>query len=468
MKTKTLLILSMLVLLYSCKPVVDDFEASKGQADFTRFVSLGNSLSAGYADGALYTSGQEYAFTNIIAQQLSSVGNDGNFKIPLMPTEDGVRPNITPLGIYLTTKFVVGYSTDCLGTTSLGPVPAVSNPVQEKLLLELLTSVADQGPFNNVSVPGVKITHLFAPGLGTLNPYYGRFASNPQTDRLIDEPAKVDPTFFEFWVGGNDILGYATSGGIEAITPLDGPVGVGFEASYEAAVQTMLSLSDKGVIANVPDVTSLPFFKTIPYNPIVLTDQAQVDALNAAYAQYNVLMETYGFPYRINFTLGQNPMIIYDVDIPFPDEFAQFKFRQINENELVLLTLPQDSLKCAQWGTVKPVPNQFVLTANELKVVSQTTAAYNQVIKQAAEDYDLAFLDAYYLIRQVDNTGFVSDGITFTSSLITGNSYSTDGIHLSAQGNALVANFFIEVINKKYGSNIPLTNVTEYPPIVLP
>ena len=55
------------------------------------------------------------------------------------------------------------------------------------------------------------------PGYGMLNPYYGRFATNPQTDKIIDEPAKVNPTFFQFWLGGNDILGYATSGGLDSM-----------------------------------------------------------------------------------------------------------------------------------------------------------------------------------------------------------------------------------------------------------
>lgn len=468
MKIKYIFYLVVLVFISSCKPVVDDFVPSSGGADFSSYVVVGNSLSAGFADGALYSSGQEYSFSNIIAQQLQYVENNGTFKIPMMPTEDGVRPNLTSQGLYFTTKLVVGYSTDCLGNTSLAPVPAVENPNQQEMQQQLFTSVADQGPFNNTAVPSMKITHAFLPGYGMLNPYYGRFAANPQTDRLIDEPAKVNPTFFQFWLGGNDVLAYATSGGVEELTPLNGPVGVGFEESYKAAIQIMLSSANKGVLANVPDVTSIPYFTTVPYNPIVLTEQAQVDALNAAYEQYNVLMAANGFPYRINFALGQNPMIIYDVDIPFPPEYAQFKFRQINEGELVLLTIPQDSLKCAGWGTQKPVPNQYVLTTNELSKIASATNSFNKVISSVASANNLALFDAYTAIRQVAQAGDVQDGITFTSAFITGNSYSTDGIHLSPQGNALVANYFIETINKKYNANIPLVTMRDYPPIQLP
>ena len=468
MKTRIILLFSLLVLLYSCKPVVDEFTPSNGEVDFSSFVAVGNSLSAGYANGALYTSGQEYSFTKILAGQLESVGNNGSFNIPFMPTEDGVGITLSSQGLMLDTKFIVGYNTDCLGTTSLGPVRLEENPDQQKLLQQLTTSVADLGPFNNVSVPGIKITHLFAAGFGLLNPYYGRFATNPATDRILDEPAKVNPTFFHFWVGSNDILDYATSGGTQSFTPVEGAVGVGFEATYHAAIQSMVALTDKGVIVNIPDVIAIPYFKTIPYNPIVLTDQNLVDALNTAYAQYNVLMEANGLPYRINFSLGQNPMVIYDKNMPLPPQFDQFKFRQMMPDELALLTLPQDSLKCAQWGSVKPVPDQFILTAHELGVVKSVTNAYNNVIKNAADEYDLALFDAKKLIQEVDQKGYTIDGITFTSALITGNSYSNDGIHLTPQGNAVVANALIQTINNKYGSSIPQVNVTDYPPMLLP
>ena len=468
MKIKYIFYLIVLVFISSCQPVVDDFTPSAGRADFSSYVVVGNSLSAGYADAALYSSGQEYSFSNIIAQQLQYVGNNGTFKIPMMPTEEGVRPNLTSQGVYYTTKLVVGYSTDCLGNTSLAPVLANTDPNQQTLEVQLNASVADQGPFNNVSVPGIKITHIFLPGYGMLNPYYGRFASNPQTDKIIDEPAKVNPTFFQFWLGSNDVLDFATSGGIEPITPVSGPVGVGFQSSYEAAIQTMISLTDKGVLANVPDVTSIPYFTTVPYNAIVLTEQAQVDALNAAYEPYNTLMAQYGFPYRINFTLGQNAMIIYDVDIPFPPEYDQFKFRQMTENELALLTLPQDSLKCGGWGTQKPVPNQFILTENELNSIATATSSYNSIISKIANEYNLALFDSYSTLQNLAKSGVMQDGVAFTSAFITGNSFSTDGIHLSPQGNALVANYFIETINKKYGAEIPLVNMTAYPPIKLP
>jgi lysophospholipase L1-like esterase len=467
MKTRSIIFISLLTLLFSCKPVVDEFTPSRGTADFSRFVSLGNSLTAGFADAALYTSGQEFAFPNIMAQQFRAV-NGGEFKTPFIPSELGVRPNLTQQGLYMTTKLVVGYSQDCLGAISLGPVPADSDPDQQELTQALITSVAAEGPFNNVAVPATKITHLFFQGYGIANPYFGRFTTNPAQNLLIDEPGKVEPTFFFFWLGANDVLDYASSGGVEPLTPVAGDVGFGFEASFNAAIAKMVSYADKGLVGNVPAVTATPYFTTIPYNPILLTEQAQVDALNAAYTPYNQLMETNGLPYRITFALGQNPMVIMDADMPLPPPYEQFKFRQIKANEYALLTLPQDSLKCGGWGTQKPVPNQYILTELETATADAAVSAYNNIIQRVVDQYDLALFDAYSIIGQTAEGGITADGITFTSALITGNTFSTDGLHLSPQGHAMVANFCIEAINSHYNANVPLCNVAEFPPLVFP
>jgi hypothetical protein len=43
-----------------------------------------------------------------------------------------------------------------------------------------------------------------------------------------------------------------------------------------------------------------------------------------------------------------------------------------------------------------------------------------------------------------------------------------DGIHLNAKGNALLANEFIRVINKHYGSVIPALNANAFSGVLFP
>lgn len=464
MKYRIFFFAVLLAGLWACQPEINEFEPSKGTADFTTYVAAGNSLTAGFADGALYRSGQENGYANLLAKQMESVGRTGEFKIPYINNEDGVGT----AGTMLVTKRVMGFSTDCLGNTSLAPVYANPSASQQDLAVLIGTPVSAEGPFNNLGVPGAKIGHLLAPGYGSLNPFYGRFASAPG-NAIINEVVALKPSFFTLWIGNNDVLGYATSGGVgDVITPVFGNPGFGFAASLEAILATFEATATAGAIANIPDVTSVPFFTTVPYNPIVLQDQSLVDQLNAGYAQYNGAMQQFGLPYRISFALGANPMVIVDASIPVPPGYEMLKIRQINADELVLLTIPQDSIKCAYWGSQKPIPDQYILTSSEIAKITAATDAYNYTILNAAKNHNLALVDVNRVMKQIAETGLVVDGVPFTNVFVRGNGFSTDGIHLTPQGNALVANLFIDAINATYNATIPKVNVAEYNAVLLP
>ncbi len=121
-------------------------------------------------------------------------------------------------------------------------------------------------------VPGAKSYHLVANGygnpagisLGTANPYFVRFASSTTTSVLADA-MKINPTFFSLWIGNNDVLGYATSGGdgTNAITSE-----TLFTQAYTALVTTLTSAGAKGVVAKHSRCYRDSFFTTVPYNPV--------------------------------------------------------------------------------------------------------------------------------------------------------------------------------------------------------
>jgi hypothetical protein len=46
--------------------------------------------------------------------------------------------------------------------------------------------------------------------------------------------------------------------------------------------------------------------------------------------------------------------------------------------------------------------------------------------------------------------------------------YSEDGIHPNSRGYAFLSRVFIEAINTKFGSTIPLTNISKYKSTALP
>ncbi len=72
----------------------------------------------------------------------------------------------------------------------------------------------------------------------------------------------------------------------------------------------------KGVIANIPSVTDIPYFTTVPYNAVPL-DAATAAALNQSlYGPLKQVLTAFGQGSRINLvSAGNNPILIFDKDI---------------------------------------------------------------------------------------------------------------------------------------------------------
>ena len=430
MKFKYLLYFLPALIFISCEPEIEAFKPDAGEADFSVYVALGNSLTAGYANGELYKSGQMISFVNIMAKQMIHAGA-GEFRQPLMKDELGFG-----------NKIILGIDTDCLGNDILTPVSAGGSPDPANF-----TNIfSEEGPFHNLGVPGAQVSQLLLPGYGLANPYFGRFASSSAA-RVIDDALVLDPTFFSLWIGSNDFLGYAVTGGETGlITPLEQ-----FKQQYRLILNEVTTKAEKGVIANMPDIASIPFFSTIPAQGLFLTRQGQVDSLNLLYT---------GNP-EIHFRLGNNGFVVTDTTSLYEG------IRQLKDDELVLLTLPQDRIKCEGWGSELPIPANYYLSRQQIAEIKSTIIGYNNAIKELADEYNLAFVDINSLLKEAV-TGIIYDGLNFNTQYVSGGIFSLDGIHLSPRGNAIIANHFIEAINNRYGSTIPKVSPTQFPGIIFP
>lgn len=458
MKLRYILLLSIVGFLFNaCEPEIDAYTYNSGSADFSNYVAIGNSLTAGYGDGALYKEGQENSMPLMLANQFKKFGG-GEFPQPLMLDDDGVGFSATPQGIVFRTKTILGLATDCLGEGGISPVPSNPDATQAELQTNLLLPVT--GPFNNFGIPGAKSFHFVAPGygdmagvpVGTANPFFARMTDQPATTTtVIGDIMARQPSFFSLWVGANDALLYALSGGMgDTLTGQNT-----YAYAMNLILETLHGTGAKGAIANIPDITSIPFFTTVPANGYDIT-QEQADLLNQ-------FLGSLGFTYAE----GPNYFIMEDPDSPLG-------FRQMKEGELLLLTVPQDSLKCAYWGGFNPelqlpvpIPGQYILDENEVNKVSDAIAGYNGTIRGLAESYDLAFVDMNAYLEGAE-TGVVYNGESFSTDFITGNAFSLDGVHMTPKGYVLAANQFIMAINGKFGSNIPLVSTTEYRANILP
>ena len=489
--------------LVSCEPefenaVTDEGFYDAGDADFSNYVSLGNSLTAGYADGALYRSGQEDSYPNIMAEQFGFVGG-GDFTQPL--TSDNLG-GLLYGGVQITGNRLV-LSADENGNPF--PTPLDGTPTTD-------VTTSEAGPFNNMGVPGAKSYHLVTPGYGsvagvangTANPWYARFATSESTTVLADA-ASLNPTFFSLWIGNNDILGYATSGGsgVDQTGNLDPSTYGGnditdpnvFAAAYSAQVDALVAGGAKGVLLNIPDVTSIPYFTTVPPRSIPL-DAATAGAVNAQFALYNGALGQLvagGFisPEEaairaINFVEGVNYPIMTDVDLTDvtailigggidPQTAALLgQLRQVKSDDLVVLTassilgtVPDPSNPLGIVGVSIPLTNQFVLTTTEQARVATAGASYNAIIEGLAAANELGYGDMKSALADVAANGASYNGGLLTSTYVTGGAFSLDGVHPSPRGYAFTANTIIDVINTTYNASIPKVDIGTYGTVTL-
>jgi hypothetical protein len=446
MKKRNLLYIIPLILLAYCKPNIDEFVPSKGNADFTSYIAVGDNWTSGFADASLYKSGQENSYPNILATQFSFVGG-GTFKQPYMVDEYGFGLST---GDTLP-KLILGFHPDCKEVIGLSPAYA-----QELVDQANFTSVALDGPYNNIGLPGLKSIYMAVPGMGTLHPYYKRFATTP-TATIIEAIPAVGAKFFTLWLGSYDILGYAIGGGNDPMNPIT-PVAQ-FAGSLQGTIAALTANGAKGAVANIPDVTDDAFFHTIPYNALAL-DQASADLLNQAYAGLNMIIKGAGRDDTLHFVAGQNPLVIRDAVLPWG-------MRQIRSTELVCLSLPQDSLKCGGWGSQKPVPVQYILDDSEIADIIQATTDYNLQIDQLIAGADIALVDMHQIMKDM-NAGLEFDGVLISPKFVTGNFYSLDGLNPTPRGSAMLAYYFIDAINAKFSAKIPQVIVSDYPGVAIP
>ena len=76
-----------LVVLSCAKTEFDEYETSSGQADFSNYVAVGNSLTQGYQDGGLHNElgQQECSYPSIIAKQMKLANPSLVFIQPTVP-----------------------------------------------------------------------------------------------------------------------------------------------------------------------------------------------------------------------------------------------------------------------------------------------------------------------------------------------------------------------------------------------
>ena len=448
-----------------------------GSTDFSTFVVLGDSLIAGYADDALYRHGQQNSFPAIMAQQFTTVGG-GEFDQPLMDTGKTGSLTLSMVDLGRSDRLVLAPN----------PVPDPDRPAVPLAIVPTDTQAIDvrlpgAGMYNNIGVPGAKSFNADDADYGelnigavvamTANPYFARFASSDTVTMIADAQAQV-PSFFVLWIGNFDILFYAIAGAPGTVNPTYGTGSADmtdpavFTPAYQALVASLKTPANKGILVNIPDVSSLAYFNTVPYNAITL-DATSAANLNLFFAPYNAAVAGSGIPpdekieRTLNYVAGDNPVLILDDDLTPIGGQQNLRFATAED----LIVLPASAKievdSGGQYGVSVPLVDLDVLTKDEKDSINDARLAYNITIKAEADaDPDLLLFDADAFFTELSTTGILYGSGGISSTFAQGGGISLDGIHPTARGYAVIANEMFKLINAGFGGYIPPVDPSDY------
>jgi GDSL-like Lipase/Acylhydrolase len=375
-------------------------QAQSGRkADLSNLIVIGDSVSAGLQNGSMLAEQQVHGYASLVAGQAGV---------------DLVLPLIAPPGI---------------------PTVIISVSIGPPLVIQRAPGPPSPGRTDSFAQP----TNLAVPGATVSDALNARPTCDPSnitfTDLVLGLPQPCleaglplsqietaetrNPTTIFVWLGSEDALGAAIGGDSSLLTP---------PASFETAFAEVMSRLDatgaKLVVANVPDVTRIPFFTPAP-----------------------VAAELFGVPVQtFLLTLG-----LGSGDLLTPDAFAAI--------ESILLGQASP-----------PLPPNVVLDAAEIAAIRSATQAYNTIIANQAAAHGSPLVDVAELYESIQVKGVVVGGQRLTAAFF-GGIFSLDGIHPTNTGYALIANEFVRALNTNYSAGIPplsLRQIQKSDPLVVP
>jgi len=385
------------------------------QVDLSRYVALGDSVTAGYASAGLAKAYQDTSFPALLAGQFGVSG----FQQPMVS-----NPGI-PAVLELKQLMVVN--------GQVVPVIAAKSGQGAPTNATLAT------PYNNLGIPGARVNDLLTKKGNIQNLITGQI--NPatlmydlilrdNTTTAIQQAIGLQGTFYSVWAGSNDVLGAAVAGvAIDGVTLTPAAL---FQTQYTTLIGALRQNrpTAKLVVATIPDVTAIPFVTTV--KPYIFTPQGQ---------KVYLLGEAGPLTDSDYVTLGASALIQQGYGIPGTGKL-----------------LPEGSFNPATMTLTQGV----ILRLQEANAIRTRTNELNSIVRGVAASAGAPVVDMAEFFAEIGAHGYHIGGVTLTTAFLTGGLFSYDGVHPQNLAHAIVANEFIEVINSAYGATVPLVNLRPF------
>lgn len=397
---KSAWLLAFFSIIFSCKKEKE----LNPNADFTKYMAIGNSLTAGVSNSGLYNLSINNSYPNLIAKQMKLVGG-GNFSQALFSSgqENGTG--------YLKFLGYNGFLPNIVQETSKTAIISVQPQKLTKYV----------GENQNLGMPFMKMAEIDDAYIRNFNVFFDRILpDNAQSISYLQLVEQANPTFFTCWLGNNDVLTYASSGGTKPITDK-----VLFTTNFKKLLNILTKNGAKGVVGNIGDVTAAPAITLVStFRPLISTSKYYIQTKSGV--------------------------------------------REGTPKDYLLLPGNLDVANIASKGTkiTEPWADAEVLDAEEVIIAQNATKEFNSIMQTEANTRNLAYMDSFTFLNKL-KAGITENGETVDAGYISGGIFSLDGAHLTAKGYAFTANEFIKAINAKYNSNIPLLDTKLYKGVVV-
>jgi hypothetical protein len=371
-----------------------------GGAMFARYVSFGNSITAGVQSAGLTDSTQRLAYPVLLARAMGTPFNYPSLNDP------GCPPPITNIFTNPPTR--------------VGGLP------------DSFCALRKNAPtlLNNVAFPGAEVLELLNTNYAPPQPpaaatdAYKLFLLGGRTE--IQRAREVLPTFVTVWIGNNDVLGAILDTG-DAGQAADITPPATFATRYNALMDSIDSFGSVqgGALLGVVQVTGAPY----------VSQGRAYFAAQAAIPTMTVLPNCLAFQ-ALTATDTAFVEVPFHYGAPIVGKAAA--------------GIP-DTLDCS---------NYHVISVPEAVNMISTVAQYNATIQAAATARNWLFVDPNPLLQTLAQAGTIRPFPAFppdpnSTTAPFGTAFSRDGVHPSTSTQKLVAQSLQQAINAFYHSAIP-------------